>query len=344
VEGKAGPLNTADALLTPGSAHVAISRLNLVASGFIDQAAGLSGVIDWEGTFESDGSQVRGRGQAKGEKLQLVKGGSPTSRLILLKYVLSHRLKDQAGTLSEAQVEFGKAIAHLSGSYSIGDKESLIKMKLQGENMPAQDLEALLPAVGVTLPEGSTLQGGMLNANLAIEGPIEKLVTTGNVGIFNTRLTGFDLGSKMAAVASLTGIKPSSVTEIEKLTLDAQVKPEGIQADNLLLLVPALGQLTGSGTVSSDRNLNFKMLAKLSVSGGVMGGLSRLIGAKANKDLAVPFSIVGTTLNPKFVPDVKGTAKGLLDSVLSGQKTEDTTKSPSQPLGDTLRELFKKKN
>src|ERR1700736_6218216 len=65
--------------------------------------------------------------------------------------------------------------------------------------MPAKDLEAFLPAVGVHMPTGASLQGGTMTANLQINGPTNKLVTSGTVGLFNAQLTNFDLWSKLAA-------------------------------------------------------------------------------------------------------------------------------------------------
>jgi AsmA protein len=222
-------------------------------------------------------------------------------------------------------------------------ESTILKMKLRGENMPAEDLEALLPAIGVTLPKGASLQGGTLNADLAIEGPVEKLEAAGTVGLVNTRLTGFDLGGKMASVASLAGIKSSSVTEIEKFTSDLRVAPDGIQVSSLLLAAPALGQLTGNGTVGSNYSLDFKMLAKLNASGGAVGNLARLAGVKGSNELNVPFFIRGTTLNPTFVPDVKGAAGSLLESSIAGKDTKAGETKPAQNLGGLLRGVLEKK-
>jgi AsmA protein len=222
-------------------------------------------------------------------------------------------------------------------------KSTILKAKLRGENMPVEELEAFLPAVGVTLPEGSSLQGGTLAADLASEGLLENLVTKGTVGLFNTRLIGFDLGAKMAVVAKLAGLKPNAATEIEKLTIDAQATQERIQVNDLLLVVPALGQMRGNGIIGSDSSLDFKMLANLNVSGGVVGSLVSLAGSANSKGLAVPFFIRGTALKPTFVPDVKGATGGLLESFLSGKKSKEGESNQAPSLGNTLRNLLKKK-
>ena len=209
--------------------------------------------------------------------------------------------------------------------------------------MPAQDLEALLPAVAVTLPKGATLQGGTLSVDLSTAGPIDQLVTTGSLGIVNARLAGFDLGAKMATVATLAGIRPNSVTDIEKFATEVRVTPQGIQASNLSMIVPALGQLAGAGTVGSDSSLDFKMMARLTSSGGVVGQLTQLAGVKSRNDLNVPFFIRGTTSNPAFVPDVKGAAGSLLESAVSGKGAKPGESNTIQGLGDALRGLLQKK-
>jgi AsmA protein len=343
IDGKAGPINTADVSLTPFEAEMDLTRLDLVASGFIEPDAGLSGIIDFNGSLNSDGKQIQGNGRAKAEKLQVVKSGAPAGKPVSFDYALSHNLKDQTGVLSKTTIGFGKATAHLNGSYDLRGESTAVKMKLRGENMPADDLEAMLPALGVTLPKGATLQGGTLNADLTAEGPMEKIATTGTIAISNTRLAGYDLGAKMATVATLAGIKPSSVTEIEKFASELRVAPDGIQLSSLSLIVPALGELTGNGIVGANYSMDFKMVAKLKTSGGVIGSLTRLTGVKGGNDLSVPFFIRGTTSDPKFIPDAKGVASGLLDSALSGRGAKSGDNTSGQSLGDTLRGLFKKK-
>lgn len=343
LEGMAGPINSADASLTPITASLAMTHFDIIASGFIEPDSGLTALVDFNGSMTSDGKRLESKGRAKANKVKIVKGGAPAVQPISLEYSLNHHLKSQSGTLSEAKVEFGKAVAQLSGSYDMRGESTILKMKLRGENMPAEDLEALLPAIGVTLPKGASLQGGTLNADLAIEGPVEKLEASGTAGIVNTRLTGFDLGAKMAAVASLAGIKSSSVTEIEKFTSDMRVAPDGIQVSNLLLSVPTLGQLTGNGTVGSNYSLDFKMLARLNASGSVVGSLAHLAGVKGSNELNVPFFIRGTTLNPTFLPDVKGAAGSLLESSVAGKDTKAGETKPNQNLGGLLRGLLEKK-
>ena len=51
--------------------------MNLATSGFIDPAAGISGIADLNGTIKSNGHQANVNGTLNGKKLQVVKKGGP---------------------------------------------------------------------------------------------------------------------------------------------------------------------------------------------------------------------------------------------------------------------------
>ena len=207
-------------------------------------------------------------------------------------------------------------MAHLTGSFRSQGETEILNMKLNGPNMPVEELQAMLPALGVVLPSGSQLKGGTLSTDLSIVGPIDKLVITGPVRLADTKLAGFDLGSKLGALSAFTGKAASNPdTSIQNFSTTARVAPEGTRADNLNLTVPAIGVITGAGTVTPAGALNFKMLANL--HGGVAGDLAQVAGMSSGKG-GIPFSIAGTTSKPEFMPDLKGVAGGMAGSALQG--------------------------
>src|SRR5205823_13156271 len=53
LDGTAGPVDQEDTSLTPLDAKLAISSLNLASTGFLDSSAGLGGVVDLDGTLNS---------------------------------------------------------------------------------------------------------------------------------------------------------------------------------------------------------------------------------------------------------------------------------------------------
>ncbi len=254
-------------------------------------------------------------------------------------------------------MKIGNAAAHLSGTYQTPADETILNLKIEGENLPARDLEAFLPALGIHLPKGASLAAGALSANLKVTGPTNKLVTNGTVGLFNAKIANFDLGSKMSTINMLTGIQTGQDLDIEKLTSNLRMAPDGLQAENFLAVIPALGNLTGAGTIDSKNNLDFKMAATLansatySSSGGApVSGIGGILGAigggKAGcKGATIPFQVHGTTADPKFVPDVGGIAASMLETQLgcSGSTAGKSQQpNPNNPI-DALSGLFKKK-
>ena len=155
----------------------------------------------------------------------------------------------------------------MTGTYAEQGDAMVLGMKLSGPEMPVQELEAMLPAMGVVLPAGASLQGGTASAILSMEGPANRLVTSGSLALNNTRLTGFDLPSKMASIEKMAGIKGGPDTEIQTLSASVRVAPEGTDAQEIKLVVPSIGDLSGGGTVSADYALDFKMSALVHTSG-----------------------------------------------------------------------------
>lgn len=331
IEGKAGPINPGDASLTPLTASVTVKKLDLDASGFVDPASGIGGIADFNGTLDFNGEQARTSGTAQVEKLTASPKGTPAPHPVTIKYATVYEPQKETGQLTQADVTIGKAVARLAGRYQMEQASTVLNMKLNADNMPVDDLESMLPALGVILPSGSSLKGGTLTTDLTISGPVDKLVITGPVRLANSKLSGFDLGSKLSAISKLTGGKTGSDTSIQNFSTDVHVAPEGINTQNVNLTVPALGIITGSGTISPQNVLNYSMNANL--SGGVVGGLTQLAGL-GKQGAGLPFFIQGTTSDPKFVPNVKGMLSGMGGS--QGQ-------NPANSIVNGLTGLFGKK-
>jgi AsmA protein len=363
LDGTAGPVDEADSALTPLDAKLNVTGLDLAHTGFLDASAGLGGIVDLDANLASQGGEAQTKGTVKLSKALLVAGGSAAGVPVTVNFATKYNLRKNAGVLEPSTLNIGSAAAHLNGTYETAGEATVVNIKLDAKDMPAKDLEAFLPALGIHLPKGASLTAGNLNSDLNLSGPTNKIVITGNVGLFNGILAGFDLGSKMSSVASLAGIKSTKDLTIEKLTSNVRVAPDGIKAENFLAVLPAIGNLTGAGTVDSKNALDFKMLATLtkeassaaSASSGGGGGIGGLLGAvtggggsACSEGLKVPFQIQGTTAEPKFIPDVGGLAKDLFKSqlgCLGGKSPAGATKAQGQGqnLTDALGGLFKKK-
>jgi AsmA protein len=383
LDGTAGPLDQENTALTPVNAKLMVNDLNLASTGFLDPAMGLGGLLDLNATLASQNGEATVSGSAKLSKALLVAGGSPAGVPLIVEFTTKYDLRKNRGVLEPSTLKIGSAVAHLTGTYEVpAEAEGVVlHIKVEGQNMPAKDFEAFLPAVGIHMPNGASLQAGTLNASLEINGPTNKLVTSGNVGMFNAKLAGFDFGSKFAAVSSLAGINTGKDLDIEKMTTNIRVAPTGIEVQNFQAVVPSLGTLVGNGTIDAKNNLDFKMGATLkggagavagaagtaatgtasNAIGGLLGKFGGGAGAAAGGVLGnckntsgggptIPFQIKGTTKDPKFIPDVGGVAASVLKSQLGcfggGSQTkgaqQQQQQNPNNPI-DALGGLFKKK-
>lgn len=357
LDGTAGPVDQEDTSLTPLDAKLAITALNLASTGFLDASAGLGGVVDLDGTVSSRDGQAETKGNVKLTKALLVAGGAPAGVPVDVNFNTKYNLRKNAGVLNPSVLKIGTATARLSGTYDGSGAVTVVKIKMDAKDMPAKDLQAFLPALGIHIPKGASLAAGTLNSDLDITGPTNKLVISGNVGLFNAKLAGFDLGSKMSAVAALTGIKTGSDLVIDRLTSNVRMSPEGLRADNFIAVLPQLGELTGAGTADAKNNLDFKMVATLNsgqaagssgsadATSGLGGILAKVTGGGCKSGLTVPFQVKGTTGDPKFVPDVGGLAADMFKSKLGcvgGSSTAAGANSQANPV-DAITGLFKKK-
>ncbi|MGA2880328.1 MAG: AsmA family protein [Bryobacteraceae bacterium] len=324
--GKAGPLNAADASATPLEATINVTHLDLARSGFLP-ATGFAGLVSLNGDVSSTGTQAHIKGNFQADQLVLARRGTPAKRQVSFDFDLQHDMQKHAGTLDRGALHIGAALASLTGTYNREGDGTTLNVKLSGPAMPIQDLEALLPALDIILPAGSSFQGGTASANVTISGPTDGMVLDGTLGLNNTRLAGFDLGSKIAFMAKLAGINEGAGTDIQSMSMNIHIDPNGVRTENLLLVSPQIGDLTGAGTVSASHALDFNMIAKVRT-----GGVLAVMGSNTT----VPFKIQGTSSAPKFDPDVKGiavdklkqlggtdvekAATGLLKGFLGGKK------------------------
>jgi AsmA protein len=368
LDGTAGPLDQENTALTPVNAKLIVNNLNLATTGLLDPSVGLGGLLDLNATIASQNGEAHLSGSAKLSKALLVAGGSPAAVPVLVDFNTKYDLRKNRGVLEPSTLKIGNAVAHLTGTYEVpADSDAVVlHVKVEGQNMPAKDLEAFLPALGIHMPSGASLQAGTLNANLELNGPTNKLVTSGNVGMFNAKLAGFDLGSKLAAVSHLVGINTGKDLDIEKMTTDLHVAPAGLQAQNFQAVVPSLGTLVGNGTIDAKNELDFKMAATLknaiggaagAAGGAATGAASDAIGgllgkvtggaasgaaggllgncknANGGSGPTLPFQIKGTTKDPKFIPDVGGVAASMLKSQLGcfGGGSQAKASSQQQP-------------
>jgi len=343
LEGTAGPLNQTDSTKTPFDAKITLKHVDVAATGFVDPSSGVGGVIDFDGQAKSDGHHMHSEGKARAEGLKMVKGGQPARQPVALDYKSDYALDSESGSIN-ANLHNGNSVTNASGTLSAKGEDTIANLKVQGRNMAVNDVTGLLPALGVVLPSGASLQGGAINLDLNAQGPLDRLVIDGPVKITETRLQGYNLASKLGALAAFTGGKAGSTdTLIQTFSSALRMSPEGLRADNIVLDVPSLGMLTGNGVIANDNSLDFKMLLKL--QGGANSMLGSLTGiSSGTQSKGLPFVITGTSSNPVFRPalgeGIKGDLQNSLMQAIGGSKGNNQNNAQGQDQKPNLKDAL----
>ena len=128
-------------------------------------------LADMTAQVTSNGQTLTSNGTVNAARLQLVANGAPTPNPVKISYTVNHNLDARSGQITDLSINTGGVAVHVNGTYAMTGPQVTLALHLAAPNLPINQVEALLPAAGVRLPSGSSLQGGTLTANLAITGP-----------------------------------------------------------------------------------------------------------------------------------------------------------------------------
>lgn len=377
VKGKIGPLNPADTANTPLDAQVSVKSLALGQAGLLPPDAGIHGLADLDASVQSNGQTLTATGKGSVAKIQLAKDGQPSAKPLQIQFDLSKNEQAQTGEIKQATLSVGRAVMNIAGAFQTKAPTTILNLKVNGNAVPIDDIEAFLPSLGIHLPEGSRLQGGTLTTSLAVTGSTANPAIQGPVRIDNTRLAGFNLGSKLQTLSQLTGGRignsTGADTTIRSLSMNVAAAGGAIKTDNIALDVPSIGTATGAGTVSQSGALAYNMLLKLTGliaassngggaatsgggQGGVLGQLSGMIPGGAGGGSAggvaaevlrngVPVVITGTTSHPAFTVNTSRLAtsagRNAVENLLNRRSNQSPQKNaPGKSLRNALGGLL----
>jgi AsmA protein len=318
VSGTVGPIDPQDAAASKFDAQVSIKHLDPVAAGYVDPASGISMIAGLDAHIVSDGTNVTSNGKIQAEHLILLKGGRAAPHAVEVDYQMSQSLKDKSGQVSDLVLHTGAVAVHIQGTYQLTANVPVFDLKLLAQSVPIDGLQAVMSAVGVRLPNGAKLMGGTLSANFAIKGSTKDNVIAGSYDIKNTELVGYNIGSKIAGIAALGGIKTGDSTPIDEARADVRITKAGSESTNIYSDLPALGVSTGSGSVSPSGALDFHLISDVTAAKGLnkigVDLLTKLnstsAAAKPSKATGIPINITGTAENPVITADVSELLKG----------------------------------
>lgn len=377
-KGTAGPFNQKDTAATPVNAQISLKHVELATSGVLAPDAGISGLTDLQAQIQSNGQTANITGNAQVNGIKLAKDGQPSAKPLQTQFAVTQDERALKGAIQHATISVGQAVLNVAGNYQTSGPTTALDLKVNGNAVPINEIEAFLPALGVHLPQGSRLEGGTVTTALTVSGSTAQPIISGPVRLENTKLAGFDLGSKLHTLSELTGGRIGSATGqgtlIRSLSMDIREAGGAIRTDKVALDVAGLGTATGAGSVSAGGALDYNMLLKLTgltgggnanqaapAQGGVAGlagGLGGLIpgAAGGGKNLAsiggltsgalksgIPVTIGGTTSSPTFAPNLRGVISGAGANAAQGfltQGTKGNAKTATPPQADQVKKAL----
>ena len=259
--GEAGPISGKDRAQTPFHATMQLREFNPVSARIIDPSKGISMNNDIEGEIKSDGANLISTGKIKASQLQLAPKGSPAQEVVDIDYSIAQNLATREGTVSDLVVHAGSEEVHVKGTFKPSPEGMMLNLHLSAPSLSIDDLQRLLPVVGIRMPSGSALEGGTFTANIAIGGPATAPTVTGPVEIDNTKLTGFDLGSRIEGLNRLAGTGEG--TDIRVLKASVNSSPQGTRLNDIYGEMPQIGTASGEGNVLLSGEIDFHLNARL---------------------------------------------------------------------------------
>ena len=335
LKGTAGPVAPNDTSLTPFDATLEIKHFDPVTSGAVQPSVGIGMVADLNLHVASKDGNLAATGSASASQLKLARNGKPTPNPVDLNFNVSDNLTSRTGQVNDIAITTGGVAAHIAGSFEQKGEEPNLNLHLSAPNLPVDQVEQLLPAAGVTLPSGSRLEGGTINASLTISGPANAIVIAGPVELDNSKLSGFDLGGKIQGINPLGGT--SGGTEIQKVSADVNQSPQGTRFTNIDAEVPKIGSATGEGTVSASpsEEINFQLTAKIAALSGVTSQVNNAIGGLLGKSSSsgsssgagIPLTVTGTASSPSIHADMGKMLKSAASGIMGKSGTQNPAKS-----------------
>lgn len=323
IDAQVGPLAEGDMLLTPLTAQLALSGFDLgsgVAGG------GLAGALGYRGDASLTNGVLRLTGNATLERLRLYPDAAAAPAPVTFAHQLEYDLNARRGDLSRGEFAIGAAKLAISGKLDNRKTNMSLDLGIEGKALPVDEVQGLLPMLGIVLPEDSKLEGGTLNLSLRAKGGIDALRISGPMRLERSRLKGFSLGGKISGVLSLAGLRVPQDTVIESAAADMTLDAAGVTMRNIVAVIAELGRLTGEGTVDAQSQLDFRLriqpdaalAAGSSVGGGSVAAALQGVVGKSSRD-GIGLTIGGNADQPKFKVDSGAVAGALISGLVAGR-------------------------
>jgi len=338
VAGQARPAARGNIAQTPFHATIEAKHLQWGDSA-LGSSSDLRGYVNLRSRVAFDGSVLESEGSGQIERLLLVRGGHASSLPVSFRYQTEYFMRRKTGFFRSAEIAAGESHASLAGTYAIHEQGTVVHLNLAGSQLALNDVRGILSAFSVTLPAGSSLEGGTMDAHIALDGPITRLVTSGNVEMAGARLARFNLGSKLSSIPALSTIWRGADLFIVSLSSRFRIAPAGIYVSHFSTQLSGIGGMSGQGTIDRAGKLDFHLTASLAKD-GLVNRAVELVPALSRMPHEIPLLLRGTAAKPLFAPD-PDFVKNLIVEKLKDRLQNSLKENVSQKVKDayTVRQI-----
>lgn len=324
IDALVGPLLAGNMMHSPLQADLSLDGFDL-ASGIPD--GGLAGKLAYRGKLGTSAGKIDLDGTATLDALRLFPDAAVAPAPVRFAHRTRYDLATRRGQISNGEFSLGAAALALAGQLDNRGKQLRVDLGITGKALAVDEVQGLLPMLGIVLPENSQLQGGQLDLDLNARGALDALVINGPVTLQDSQLKGFSLGGKLAGLMTLAGINPPADTQIKSASTQLRIDPAGVKLDDILAIITGLGQVTGTGTIDAKQNLDFALRiapdAALAASGdtppsgSVALALQGALG-KSSRD-GIGLKVAGSADHPEFKLETRAVAGAVLSGLLAGK-------------------------
>lgn len=354
LSGRVGPLNQAEPLRSALQATIEIDGAQLAESGWAGDGDQVGGRVSLQFELLANEGVLQSDGRIDAGDLRLLGAEQASEQPIGLSLSSRYDLIQRRGTIEQGVLSAGSAEIELRGALASGDEALQLNLQLVGQAVPVDQLQALMPAFGIQLPERSRLSGGELSLNLSLAGPLDRLEIEGPIELHNTRLDGFSLGARLSALSALAGLPAPKDTRIEHGSIGFYRGPQGMRFEPIEITVAELGQVSGAGQVDSAGDIGMQLLIKIDPevaerAGQGAGSLGRFSGGAIRyaSSRGLDVRIAGSLASPEIRLRSSSVAATVLSGLLAPDESEadseqDDRRSDRERVGAALLQLLDK--
>jgi AsmA protein len=276
LEGKGGPINNANTLMTPFDGTLELEQVSLSgAQKFLNSAAleNTDAVITGKADVKNVGGKLNSKGSWKIEDAKV--HGTDIGYPISLDYDASNDLANDVVQISNANLKLGSTPVDIRGTVNTKSTPSLADLKIKANDVSISEMARLAGTFGVAFNPGMQI-AGRVNADIHAQGDLSSPSLNGTLTARDLQMSGKDVPAPVKVPSIELQLTPQQITSnqftassgntsvnarfamsqytTKSPSVDATVKMDNANIADVLSIAKAAGieaaeGMSGSGTV-----------------------------------------------------------------------------------------------